>query len=188
MVERETAFQSDEIYEDRGCHLHPSCLECPRAVCIYEDGDSALAARKVESEQRALRVFWSITKKKHSVKWCAEFYGISTDTVRRAYKAGAALDVARNKRRRHVASSVGLCSTCGTHEPRAGFATCEACSKRGAGWWHRSGKHKPRNRIKRTYIYARCPVCKNRWPISKRSGLMGKHGDCAGVGMLPEAE
>lgn len=22
---------------DRGCHLHPSCLRCPRPVCIYDE-------------------------------------------------------------------------------------------------------------------------------------------------------
>ncbi len=24
-------------YQDTGCHLHPSCLECPRERCIYEE-------------------------------------------------------------------------------------------------------------------------------------------------------
>lgn len=25
------------IYRDTGCFLHPSCLNCPRAVCVYDE-------------------------------------------------------------------------------------------------------------------------------------------------------
>ena len=26
----------ETIYKDTGCHLHPSCLNCPRPRCIYD--------------------------------------------------------------------------------------------------------------------------------------------------------
>ena len=38
-------------YTDTGCHLHPSCLRCPRAVCIYDEAhDEALDMRTRDEE------------------------------------------------------------------------------------------------------------------------------------------
>lgn len=39
---------------DNGCHLHPSCLECPRAVCVYDeiDGTSASAVGQAVVRRR----------------------------------------------------------------------------------------------------------------------------------------
>ena len=36
-IEPEGRFDS---YEDTGCHLHPSCLKCPRPICIYDEPKS----------------------------------------------------------------------------------------------------------------------------------------------------
>jgi hypothetical protein len=28
---------SSETMKDKGCHLHPRCLTCPRPVCVYDE-------------------------------------------------------------------------------------------------------------------------------------------------------
>ena len=30
-------------FTDQGCHLHPSCLTCPRPVCVFDEVDSTSA-------------------------------------------------------------------------------------------------------------------------------------------------
>ncbi len=45
------------VYEDTGCDLAPSCLECPLALCKYDDPDGARYDRTVMRDTEIMRLF-----------------------------------------------------------------------------------------------------------------------------------
>lgn len=38
-------------YPDTGCHLHPSCLRCPRAVCIEDERDEEVLDMRTRNQE-----------------------------------------------------------------------------------------------------------------------------------------
>ncbi len=34
---RRDAYPEEAFYADTGCHVHPACLTCPLAVCVFDD-------------------------------------------------------------------------------------------------------------------------------------------------------
>ncbi len=78
-------------YQDEGCDLAASCLNCPLPVCIYDEpgGKQRLLKRRRTSEIARLHF-----QEKKSVRELARIFGVSTRTVQRALreergKAGA---------------------------------------------------------------------------------------------------
>ena len=45
------------VYRDTGCDLAPSCLECPLALCKYDDPKGARRDRNVMRDTEILRLF-----------------------------------------------------------------------------------------------------------------------------------
>ena len=45
------------VYEDTGCDLAPSCLECPLALCKYDDPNGARYDRTVMRDTEIMRLF-----------------------------------------------------------------------------------------------------------------------------------
>lgn len=45
------------VYEDTGCDLAPSCLECPLALCKYDDPNGARYSRTVMRDTEIMRLF-----------------------------------------------------------------------------------------------------------------------------------
>ena len=45
------------VYEDTGCDLAPSCLECPLALCKYDDPNVARYDRAVMRDTEIMRLF-----------------------------------------------------------------------------------------------------------------------------------
>lgn len=41
----------DNIPADKGCHLHPSCLSCPRPACIYDEAPGSQYERAAAEKQ-----------------------------------------------------------------------------------------------------------------------------------------
>ena len=70
-------------YQDEGCDLADSCLNCPLPVCIYEEpgGKRRLLKRKRATEMARL-----FTTEGKGVKDLAQIYGVSQRTVQRALK------------------------------------------------------------------------------------------------------
>lgn len=49
-------------YADTGCELAPSCLECPLALCKYDDPDLLMRSNKVMRDTEILRLYSSGVK------------------------------------------------------------------------------------------------------------------------------
>lgn len=45
------------VYQDTGCDLAPSCLECPLALCKYDDPNGARYDRTVMRDTEIMRLF-----------------------------------------------------------------------------------------------------------------------------------
>jgi transposase-like protein len=44
-------------YRDEGCHLYPSCLECPLPRCIYDEEPGLRRRYKRARDQEVLRLY-----------------------------------------------------------------------------------------------------------------------------------
>ena len=45
------------VYEDTGCDLAPSCLECPLALCKYDDPKQGQRSRTLMRDMEIMRLF-----------------------------------------------------------------------------------------------------------------------------------
>ena len=70
-------------YQDEGCELAESCLNCPLPVCIYEEPGGK---RRLLKRKRAREMARLFTDEGKGVKELAQIYGVSQRTVQRALK------------------------------------------------------------------------------------------------------
>ena len=70
-------------YRDEGCELAESCLNCPFAVCIYDEPGGKQRRMKRLRAKEIARLHINEGKK---VKELSEMFGISQRTVQRALK------------------------------------------------------------------------------------------------------
>ena len=69
-------------YRDEGCHLHPSCLECPLPHCVYDDPPEAGGLRrryKWARDQEVLHLY----RQGQQAAGLAHRFGISERSVYR---------------------------------------------------------------------------------------------------------
>ena len=69
-------------YEDKGCELSPSCLNCPLPVCVEEEpwGEERFLKRRRAERMLELR------REGKSIDENARIFEVSTRTVRRGLK------------------------------------------------------------------------------------------------------
>ena len=70
-------------YEDEGCELAPSCLNCPFPRCLEEE---PWGKEKFLKHQRAKRM-WQLREEGKSVGEIARIFEVSTRTVQRWLRA-----------------------------------------------------------------------------------------------------
>jgi len=70
-------------YQDNGCELAASCLNCPLARCIYDEPGGRQRYMKRLRNKEIVRLFASEGK---DLKELAAIFGISQRTVQRALK------------------------------------------------------------------------------------------------------
>jgi AraC-like DNA-binding protein len=72
-------------YQDEGCDLAASCLNCPLPVCVHDEpgGKHRLLKQRRTAEIARLRLH-----EKKSVAELARIFGVSTRTVQRALREG----------------------------------------------------------------------------------------------------
>lgn len=82
-------------YQDEGCELATSCLNCPFARCIYEEPGGKQHFIKGLRDREILRLY----TEGRGIKELAVMFDISQRTVQRALKR------ARNERRFHTGAA-----------------------------------------------------------------------------------
>lgn len=87
---RSDAMPENAAYDDTGCRIHPSCLACPLARCIYDVADTKQAIQQSRNAE-ILRLH----KSGMSMIEIGKRYGIARQTVHSV--------VTRRKRSRHAA-------------------------------------------------------------------------------------
>ncbi len=70
-------------YQDDGCDLASSCLDCPFSQCIYEQPRGRQRWLKRLREREMIRLF---TTEGKGIKELAVIFGVSQRTVQRALK------------------------------------------------------------------------------------------------------
>ena len=70
-----------ERHKDTGCKYHPSCLERPEPVCIYELPDSDKRCKRTVDRNQAIRDEYQNSRKSH--KEIADMFGVHARTVQR---------------------------------------------------------------------------------------------------------
>jgi len=71
-------------YQDQGCELAGSCLNCPFAICVYEESGGKQRWLKRLRAREMTRLF---TEEGKEVKELAQIFAVSQRTVQRALKA-----------------------------------------------------------------------------------------------------
>lgn len=67
-----------EYLPDRGCHVHPACLECPLPQCVFDLGEDANPMAHVEERNRRILESHAAGE---TAEVLAQRWGISTRTV-----------------------------------------------------------------------------------------------------------
>ena len=70
-------------YQDNGCEIGESCLNCPLPICIYDEPGGRQRWLKKQRDGELVRLF---QKEGKEVKELAAMFGISQRTVQRALK------------------------------------------------------------------------------------------------------
>ena len=70
-------------YQDEGCEVADSCLNCPLPVCIYDEPGGK---QRLVKRQRAREMARLFTNEGKGVKELAQIFGVSQRTVQRALK------------------------------------------------------------------------------------------------------
>ena len=70
------------IYRDTGCRLHPSCLNCPRPRCIYDEGEGA-EDRALFFKERQAEIVRRFLEGEPVIHIAAQMW-VATRTVHRA--------------------------------------------------------------------------------------------------------
>jgi len=71
------------FYQDAGCEVGESCLNCPLPVCVYDEPDGKRRLRYRIRAQEMARQFSVVGK---STEELATIYGVSRRTVQRVLK------------------------------------------------------------------------------------------------------
>ncbi len=66
-------------YRDEGCHLYPSCLECPLPHCIYDEESGLRRRHKRARDQEVLHLY----RQGQQAAELARRFGISERSVYR---------------------------------------------------------------------------------------------------------
>ena len=80
-------------YEDKGCELFPSCLNCPFPYCIKEE---PWGKERFLKRRRAERML-ELKKEGKSINEIARIFEVSTRTVQRALKLVEAVSEDKNQ-------------------------------------------------------------------------------------------
>lgn len=67
-------------YQDEGCELFPSCLECPSARCVYEEPGGKMQREKKLRNKEMMKLSRAQGK---SIQEIAQAFGVTTRTVYR---------------------------------------------------------------------------------------------------------
>ena len=70
-------------YQDEGCELAESCLNCPFPECIYDEPGGK---QRLLKEQRNAEIVKLFSTGKKSVKELAQMFNLSIRTIQRALK------------------------------------------------------------------------------------------------------
>lgn len=73
-LETHASAPTYDSHPDRGCVLHPSCLACPRAVCV----DDLSGTEKQE-------LFWEAARERQAEIRAASVAGASAESIRARY-------------------------------------------------------------------------------------------------------
>ncbi len=79
-IVRSDSLPEGTVYHDKGCSISPSCLECPLAVCRYDDRE--LRRRNLHRKIQEMRAA------KFSVASVAQHFGLSIRTIYRVTQGG----------------------------------------------------------------------------------------------------
>lgn len=71
------------IPADRGCYLHPSCLACPRPVCVYEDDHYTYDGQQKRITVQRTEAAHALRQQGLTVEAIASAIGVSRRTVQR---------------------------------------------------------------------------------------------------------
>ena len=85
---------------DRGCHLHPCCVQCPRPACVYDRPPRA----HQDALARHLRILNALNEGRTWDDVAAEI-GVSKQTVGRAKRNAAAVEAWRAQREQDRAAA-----------------------------------------------------------------------------------
>lgn len=112
-------------YEDTGCWAHPRCLECPRALCVYDEPPSSLPKVTMQRAQQRAAELSRLLDAGHTLAAAADVVGVSR---RQAYRL----------LRRYVGESVSVPANPDPPAPRpqppAGYLTVsDAARQAGIG-------------------------------------------------------
>ena len=69
-------------YQDEGCELDASCLNCHLPLCVYDEPGGKQRWLKKQRDREIVRLF----EQGRNVKELAEMFGLSRRTVQRALK------------------------------------------------------------------------------------------------------
>ena len=71
-------------YEDKGCKLAPSCLNCPFPRCIQDEWRGTSRLLKQQRNQKIVKAYES----GKDISALAEGFGVNLRTIQRALKGG----------------------------------------------------------------------------------------------------
>ncbi len=78
------------FYQDGGCEVGESCLNCPLPVCVYDEPGGR---RRLRNRMRAREIARQFTTEGKSTGELATIHGVSQRTVQRALKTAFGEDV-----------------------------------------------------------------------------------------------
>jgi hypothetical protein len=82
---------ADFNHPDRGCEVHPRCLECPLPACKYDD---LAGYRRQLRRSQDLQIFRAVVRRRFSQVQAADHFGVSRRTVQRVLQRVRAEGVA----------------------------------------------------------------------------------------------
>ena len=74
------------VYQDTGCHIAPSCLNCPLVRCIYDE--TPAADKEAIIRERDEEIYRMYLQRGPDTRWLAGHFGVSLRTIYRAIRQG----------------------------------------------------------------------------------------------------
>ena len=97
-VVRRDSLPEHATYRDDGCHVAPECLNCPLALCIYDDPAELVKTSRAYRDDR----IFTLRKKGVSATEIARNLKLSYRTVQRVIQKGGALEIDRREIAEHL--------------------------------------------------------------------------------------